>query len=202
MEVLTGLGLASAAGLNAYIPLLLLGLAARYTEFVSLPATWAWLADPWAIGIVGALLVVETLADKVPGVDHVNDLLQTVVRPAAGGIVVSAGASGTALVDDASGTVDSGQWAGLIAGAVVALLVHLAKAGGRAVVNATTAGVGAPVVSVAEDVLSIGLVVAALLLPVLVLVLLAVLITSVVRARRRRRLRRAQEAAVAVPPVR
>ena len=45
MEVLTGFGLASAAGLNAYIPLLALGLLARFTDLVSLPAGWAWL-DP------------------------------------------------------------------------------------------------------------------------------------------------------------
>ena len=36
-EVLTGAGLAAAAGLNAYIPLLAIGLLSRFTDLVSLP---------------------------------------------------------------------------------------------------------------------------------------------------------------------
>ena len=39
MELLTGFGLAAAAGLNAYIPLLALGLLARFTDLVTLPAS-------------------------------------------------------------------------------------------------------------------------------------------------------------------
>ncbi len=189
MEVLTGLGLAAAAGLNAYLPLLLVGLVARYTEVLTLPSPWAWLTDPWALGIIGTLLVVEVVADKVPGVDHVNDLLQTAIRPVAGGLVVGAGTAEAQLASDPSGFVESGQWVPIVLGAAVALLVHLAKAGGRAVVNATTAGVGAPFVSAVEDVLAVALTLAALLLPVLVIVLLALLVAALVRGRRRRRLR-------------
>lgn len=191
MELLTGLGLASAAGLNAYVPLLALGLLARWTDLVQLPASWAWLEDPWALGVLGVLLVVEVTADKIPGVDHVNDLLQTVVRPVSGGLVVGAGTDQASLVADPSAWVSSGDWVPVLAGAGIALAVHLLKAGGRTVVNATTAGLGAPVASTAEDVLAVGLSLAALLLPVLVLVLLVVLVVALVRSRRRRaRLRR------------
>ena len=80
-----------AAGLNAYIPLLALGLLSRYTDLLMLPAGWAWLESPAALVILGILLVVEVVADKVPAVDSVNDVLQTVVRPAAGGMVFAAG---------------------------------------------------------------------------------------------------------------
>lgn len=45
MELLTGLGLASAAGLNAYIPLLAMGLLARFTNLVNLPHGWVWLEN-------------------------------------------------------------------------------------------------------------------------------------------------------------
>lgn len=190
MEVLTGLGLASAAGLNAYVPLLLLGVLARWTDLVQLPSAWAWLADPWALAVLGVLLVVEVSADKVPGVDHVNDLLQTVVRPASGGMVVGAGTGGGTLVEDPSSFLAGVEWGPVLAGAAVALAVHLLKAGGRGVLNATTAGLAAPVASTAEDVLAVGLTVAALLLPVLVLVLLAVLVWAGVGAARRRSRRR------------
>lgn len=199
MEVLTGLGLASAAGLNAYVPLLLLGALARWTDLVQLPSAWAWLADPWALGVLGVLLLVEVAADKVPGLDHVNDLLQTLVRPAAGGVVVGAGTGDSTLVADPSSFVSSVDWGPVLAGAAVALAVHLLKAGGRGVLNATTAGVAAPVASTAEDALSVGLTVAALLLPVLVLVLLAVLVwAGVASVRRRSRTRRRRAGAYPV----
>lgn len=191
MELLTGLGLASAAGLNAYVPLLALGLLARWTDLVQLPSAWAWLQDPWALGIIGLLLVVEVTADKIPGVDHVNDLLQTVVRPVSGGLVVGAGTDQASLVQDPSQWLSSGDWVPVLVGAAIAFGVHLLKASGRAVVNATTAGFGAPVASTAEDVLAVGLSLAALLLPVLVLLLLVLVVVVVVRGRNRRaRLRR------------
>ena len=44
-EVLTGLGLATSAGLNAYIPLLCIGLLARYTDLITLPQSWHWLEN-------------------------------------------------------------------------------------------------------------------------------------------------------------
>lgn len=87
MELLTGFGLAAAAGLNAYIPLLALGLLARFTDLVTLPASWAWLENGWVMTIVAVLLCVEVVADKVPALDSINDTVQTLVRPTAGGIV-------------------------------------------------------------------------------------------------------------------
>ncbi len=101
MEVLTGFGLASAAGLNAYIPLLALGLLARFTDLVALPPGWAWLDNGWVMAIVAALLAVEVVADKVPALDSINDTVQTLVRPTAGGIVFGSGtAAQTAAVAD------------------------------------------------------------------------------------------------------
>jgi hypothetical protein len=69
VELLTGFGLATAAGLNAYIPLLALGLLSRFTDLVTLPHGWAWLENGWVMTIVGALLVVEIVADKIPALD-------------------------------------------------------------------------------------------------------------------------------------
>src|SRR3712207_5900749 len=91
LEALAGTGLAAAAGLNAYIPLLSLGLLSRFTDVVTLPSGWSWLENEWVLGVVGVLLLIEVVADKVPAVDHLNDIVQTVVRPASGGIVFGSG---------------------------------------------------------------------------------------------------------------
>ncbi len=196
LEALTGTGLAAAAGLNAYIPLLALGLLARFTDVIGLPVGWAWLENGWVLGILGVLFLVEIVADKVPALDTINDIVQTPIRPAAGGIVFGSGTSAqTPAISDPGAFFASGSWVPVAGGIVIALLVHLAKAGTRAAANAASAGVAAPVLSVAEDVASIGLVLSAMLLPVLVLVALAVVVVGMVllvrRSRRRRRQREA-----------
>lgn len=197
---LTGLGLSTAAGLNAYIPLLVVGLLARFTDDVRLPQDYTWLSDGWVLGIVAVLLVAEFVLDKVPVVDHVNDLIQTAVRPAAGGVVFSATAAAEKL--DHSAWMTEHPAVGWVMGIVVALAVHLLKSGARPVVNATTAGVGAPVVSTVEDAGSLGLSLIAIFLPLLVVVALAVLAFVAWRLLRRiRRYRASRRArAAAVPP--
>ncbi|AEG43923.1 DUF4126 domain-containing protein [Isoptericola variabilis] len=191
LELATGSGLALAAGLNAWIPLLGLGLLSRYTDLVTLPPAWAWLENGWVLVILAVLLSLEMVADKIPVVDSINDVVQTVVRPTAGGIAFGAGAtSETTTVTDPATFVESGQWVPVVLGIVLALVAHATKAGARVVANTTTAGTAAPVVSAAEDVGSVGLSVAAVLLPVLVVpVLIALVVAAVLvwRGVRRRR---------------
>lgn len=190
MEVLTGFGLASAAGLNAYIPLLALGLLARFTDLVALPSGWAWLENGWVMAIVAVLLAVEIVADKVPALDSVNDTIQTLVRPTAGGIVFGSGtAAQTAAVTDPGAFAQSGQWIPVAAGVVVALVVSLTKSTVRPAANVATAGMAAPVLSTIEDIVSVLLVVLAILVPVLVLVVLVGMAWAAVRLIRRRRRR-------------
>lgn len=188
MEVLTGLGLATAAGLNAYIPLLALGLLSRFTDLVTLPHGWAWLENGWVMTIVAMLLLVEIIADKVPALDTVNDAVQTFVRPTAGGIVFGSGtAAQTSAVADPGAFAQSGQWIPVGIGVVVALVVSLTKSTVRPAANVATAGVAAPVLSTVEDGISVGLVFLAVLVPVLVLVAVAALVWAMLRLRRRRR---------------
>lgn len=190
MELLTGFGLATAAGLNAYIPLLALGLLARFTDLVTLPAGWAWLENGWVMAIVAALLAVEIVADKVPALDTINDTVQTFVRPTAGGIVFGSGtAAQTAAVADPGAFAQSGQWIPVVLGIVVALVVSLTKSTVRPAANVATAGMAAPVLSTVEDVVSVVLVVLAILLPVLVLVAVVALGWAAFRVIRRRRRR-------------
>lgn len=193
-EVLTGTGLAASAGLNAYIPLLTMGLLARYTDVITLPTGWQWLGNGWVVAILVVLLAVEMVADKVPVVDHVNDIVQTVVRPTAGGLAFGAGSgSQTVTVSDPGQFFASSDWAPVVVGVLIAFGVHLLKSAARPVINATTAGVGAPVVSTAEDATSVVMSVVAILLPVLVLGFLLALVLGVfwlVRRRADRRTRR------------
>jgi Domain of unknown function (DUF4126) len=191
LEALTGTGLAASAGLNAYIPLLTMGLLARYSDLIDLPSGWQWLSNGWVVAILAVLLAVEVVADKIPVVDHVNDVVQTVVRPTAGGLAFGAGSSSqTVTVSDPGSFFGSNQWVPVAAGVLIALCVHGVKAASRPVVNATTAGVGAPVASTAEDLSSIVMSVLAILLPILVLLGLVLMIASAIWVFRRRRARR------------
>ncbi|HZJ39942.1 MAG TPA: DUF4126 domain-containing protein, partial [Demequina sp.] len=97
IAALTGAGLSAAAGLNAFIPLVLVGIFARFTTFIELPENLMWLQEWPTIIIALLLLAVELVLDKIPGVDHVNDLIQTAVRPLVGGVIFAASASAAEL---------------------------------------------------------------------------------------------------------
>jgi uncharacterized protein DUF4126 len=176
-SLLTGLGLAGAAGLNAYVPLLGVALLGRM-HVLTLSAPFDVLMHPVAIGALVLLLALELVVDKVPGADHVNDVAQTFVRPAAGALLFF-GASG------AAGQVPPVVL--LIAGLVTAFGVHATKAAVRPAVNVATLGVATPVVSLVEDVLSAVTTLVAVLVPVLVVLLLAGLFWLGLRFARRRR---------------
>lgn len=192
LELLTGAGLAVSAGLNAYIPLLVLGLAGRFIDGVTLPGGWQWLSNEWVLGVIAVLLVVEIVADKIPAVDSINDWLQSIIRPASGGIVFGGGAlSETVAVSDPAAFVESGEWVPIAIGVGIAFVVHLAKTLVRVAANTLSAGAAAPALSTAEDITAVVLSGLALLLPVFVAVALIALVVSVVvilrRARDRRR---------------
>jgi hypothetical protein len=176
MELLTGIftafGLSASAGLNAYIPLLLVGLLAKYTNLINLSQPWDTLANPWIILLLSVLVIIEMLADKVPAVNHINDLIQTLIRPAAGAVAFAASAN---VVTDVSPVL------ALAAGLLVAGTVHVAKAGAvRPMVTATTGGAGNIPVSIAEDVVSTILSILAIIMPILVGTLMIVIAAFII----------------------
>jgi len=187
MVALTGMGLSAAAGLNAYIPFLVVALAARFTGIVELPAPWSWMDSWWAIGIGVVLLLSDVVLDKIPWVDSVNDAVQTVLRPATGGMVFAA-TQAAADLDDSAWMAEH-SWVAVVAGVLLALVVHSGKAAARPVVNAATMGTGGPIVSVVEDLSSLSLSVLAVLVPVLVVIAMAAMVVGAVWAWRRRRAR-------------
>jgi hypothetical protein len=194
LEFLTGTGLASAAGLNAYVPLLVVGLIARYTDLLTLGSGWQWLEHPVVLVLFGVLLVLEFAADKIPGVDSVNDVVQTLVRPTSGGITFGAGMSSVTGAELAA-SADGGSWWPIATSVVIALAFHALKAVARPVLNAVTFGAGGPVVSFLEDAASLITSVLAVVVPILVVVAVPAIGAVGVWAWRRRRRRRAQRAA-------
>jgi hypothetical protein len=158
MDIFSAFGLSASAGLNAYIPLLVVGLLARYTGTIKLSPPWDTLTDPWVLLVLAVLLLVEIIADKIPAVNHANDVVQSFIRPVAGAIVFAASSH---IVTNISPVL------ALICGLFVAGVIHGAKALAiRPAVTVTTAGAGTPVVSTAEDVLATVLSVVAILVPV------------------------------------
>lgn len=191
IAALTGMGLSAAAGLNAYIPFLLVALLARFSDIVVLPSGFEWMDSWWAIGVGALLLVTELTLDKIPAVDSINDAVQTFIRPSMGGLMGAATAGASTL--DESTWMQDNAWVGVLLGVVISGLVHTGKAAARPVVNAGTLGMGAPVVSTAEDGASVGIALVAVFVPilvVLVLIVLAAMLIKVfslyVRMRRRR----------------
>jgi uncharacterized membrane protein len=160
VALLTSLGLAVPAGLNAYIPLLAVAIAQK-AGWLSLREPYGLIGEWWAIALIGVLLVVELVADKVPAVDHVNDIIQTVIRPAAGGLL---------FVATSPASLDVHPALLVAAGVLTAGAVHAAKATTRPVVNVATGGTGAPLVSVIEDAAAVVTSVIAIAAPYLVAV--------------------------------
>jgi hypothetical protein len=158
-NVFTAFGLSASAGLNAYLPLLIVALTARYTSLMQLNEPWNVLTNGWVIGVLVVLLLIEMTVDKIPAVDTLNDIIQTVGRPAAGAVLFAAG----------SGVVgDLHPVLALIAGLVLAGGVHVAKTAVRPAVTATTGGMGNWAVSLAEDLVAFISAVLAILLPIFV----------------------------------
>ena len=172
MNILLGIfsafGLSASAGLNAYIPLLVVGVIAHYTNLIQLNSPWDTLSNPWILIMLGILLIIEMLADKVPMVNHINDLIQTFVRPVAGAIAFAAS---TNVIHGVNPIL------ALACGLLVAGSVHLVKSAAvRPIVTATTAGVGNVPVSIAEDLTSTIVSILSVLLPIAIAVIAVFLI--------------------------
>lgn len=166
IAALTGMGLSAAAGLNAYIPFMIVALIARFTDVITLPSSFSWIESPWAIGVGAVLLLTELILDKIPAIDTINDAIQTFIRPSMGGLIFAATTAAEDL--EKSTWMAQNPWVGVVLGIVVSGLVHSGKMAARPAINAGTLGAGAPVVSTAEDGASLGLSLVAIFIPVLV----------------------------------
>ncbi len=184
MDILAAFGLSASAGLNAYIPLLVVSLLARFTDLIELSEPWTVMESWWIIGILIFLSIVEFLADKIPAVNHINDAVQTFIRPTAGAILFAASAN---VITEIHPILS------LAAGLLVAGSVHIVKAAAvRPAITATTGGAANVPVSILEDVVSTVLSVLSVLLPFVVGIVLLLMAVWIILwlTRRSKRYRR------------
>jgi len=150
-------GLAAATGLNSTLPLLIVGLAARF-GLLTLVAPYDAVASDVALIGLGILALGEIAADKIPGADTIVHVIQGPLTMAAGAILF---ASQNSMIQDVSPGL------AILVGLLTAGGVHTLRAIVRPVVTIATMGLGGPVVSTAEDVGAVGLTVTALVAPIL-----------------------------------
>lgn len=165
LGLFSALGLSTASGLNAYIPMLLVGLLARYTDLIHLGKPYDILTNPWVLLGLAVVALADLIGDKIPGVDHALHTLGVIVNPLAGAIVALAAVSG--------GSVDPTLAA--VAGLVAAGLTHGTRMAARPVATAATVGTANPVISTVEDLTSFGLSLTAIFLPAVAIVLVVIL---------------------------
>lgn len=166
--IFSAFGLSASAGLNAYIPLLVVALLAKFTDLIHLEEPWSALTSWWIIALLVVLSLIEFFADKIPAVNHINDIVQTFVRPTAGAIVFAASAQAIS---------DIHPILALALGLLVAGSVHGVKSLAiRPAVSATTAGAANVPVSMLEDTVSTVVSVVSVVVPVLIAILLLLII--------------------------
>jgi hypothetical protein len=187
VDVLTTLGrtmgFSFAAGINLYATVAILGLASRF-DWVALPPQFRIFDDDIVIGAALALYVIEFVADKIPWIDSIWDTVHTVIRPLGGAFIA------VATLGEASPATE-----GLAAllGGTLAAGTHFAKAGTRAVANASPEPFSNWILSIGKDIFVVGLGVLALNYPIAAAAVVAVCLllmiffaTWILRAVRRR----------------
>ncbi|OIO86518.1 MAG: hypothetical protein AUK01_02925 [Anaerolineae bacterium CG2_30_57_67] len=173
LGIFSAFGLSASAGLNAYIPLFMIAVIARYTDWFHLSAPFDALINPWVLLLLGVLIIVEFLADKIPAVNHINDILQTFIRPTAGAIAFAASAR---VLTDVSPALS------LALGLLIAGSVHTVKAAAvRPAVTATTGGLGNIPVSILEDVIATVTSFLAMVIPVIIAALAVICLLLLTR---------------------
>ena len=166
----TLLAVSFASGLNIYATILTLGLLGRF-DIVQLPGQLDIVTSLPVLAGAATLYAIEFIADKVPYIDSIWDMIHTVIRPLGGAV----------LAYSVVGSVDP-EWQVLAAlvGGSVALTSHTAKASTRAAANLSPEPFSNWVLSFGEDVLAVGLVSLAVMYPWIALAIALVLITLAV----------------------
>lgn len=169
--LLTTLGLSLPAGLNAWIPLLILALSDRFTDQVELAEPYDFISSTPGIIIILLLLPIELFADKIPGVDHVSDIIHSFIRPVVGAVI-------------AAGVADASQDLNVLAAAAIGLTgagaTHAIKMSVRPVITVSTGGVGNPITSMIEDTVAAISALIAIFFPLFLVVLLPALAFAMV----------------------
>jgi hypothetical protein len=177
VAMFAGFGFASAAGLNAWITLFVVALAGRL-GFLTLSSPYDVMTSvPVMVGLF-IMMLIEGLADKIPVVDHASHVVHFVLQPIAGAIL---------FASQANVITSMSPMLAFFVGALVAGTIHTARATVRPVVTVSTAGVGNPVVSAAEDVAALTITIGSIIAPLLGLLFIVLFLSLAIWLWRRRR---------------
>ncbi len=117
-----GLGASWVSGIRLYAAVATLGLLGRFAN-LKLPGELDVVTNWWVIGVALFMFVVEFIADKIPVVDSIWDVIHTFIRIPAGAVIAAT----------AFGDFDrSVQVVALLVGGGLALSSHGTKAATRA----------------------------------------------------------------------
>jgi len=144
--LLTGLGLAAAAGFNAWAVLLLFQGLYRLLPQEFPGAAAAILASRTVLGFALVLFLAEFVIDKIPLADRLWDLAHTLLRPIVGALLAIACIPGTSALE---------RVAVGLGGAAVTLAAHVAKSTTRLTTTAATRGMTQLALSLAEDIVAV-----------------------------------------------
>jgi hypothetical protein len=140
------MGSAWLSGINLYATVATLGLLQRF-HLVQLPGSLGYLSHPWVLITAITLFVVEFVADKVPAVDSVWDVIHTFIRVPAGAVLA---ASAFAHFDPTIRAL------ALLLGGSLALSSHGTKAATRLAANTSPEPFSNILLSLGEDALTVG----------------------------------------------
>ncbi len=156
--ILMAVSLSACCGLRAFVPITAVSILAWSGHLVLAPS-FTWLGEPLTVGIFALAAILEIVADKFPGLDHALDAAGLVIKPLAGALLASSIITG---MDPNLSLV-----LGIITGVAMAGSVSFVKAKTRLLTAAFTGGTASPLMSVAEDVGSIGGTALGIMLPLL-----------------------------------
>jgi len=181
LSVGVGIGLAAAAGLRVFLPLLVLGIAARL-DWIPLAGGFEWVSSPAAIAALACATVLEIAAYYVPWIDNLLDLI-------AGPLAVAAGVFGTAaVITDLPPAV---QWTtAIVAGGGTTAAIKGVMSIARLKSTAFTGGLANPVLSTLEWAGALATSLLAVVLPALAIAVVAFFVVAALRVTKRRALRR------------
>jgi hypothetical protein len=182
-SLLTAAGLGMGAGVNAYATLLVFGLLARWKPAMFESDVAQFFSSTPALVGLAVLYTIEFLADKIPAVDHIWDVVHTFIRPAAGALVAFAAVS--------ADVPEGMKILATVIGGGAALGAHVTKASLRVASSVMTGGTANPALSAGEDLFALVNAIVAILLPWLVLVMIIFVIVAIFQIRNRQRKREA-----------
>ena len=178
LAISMGLALATTCGLRAFLPLLVISALSAVGK-IDLAEGFMWMGSPAALVCFSTAVIAETVADKVPAVDHALDAAGVVIKPTAAAMATASMVHG---FDPMLAMV-----LGVMTGGVAAEAVHVAKAKVRLMSSALTGTVANPFLSVGEDAMALAAIVMSILVPVVGLAIMLMLTAWILNKWMRRR---------------